>query len=355
MASAIEGRPPSGGEPRAPLRIDLKRVLLMLVVGVGVALLLLRLVDERQAFRQLASAHTGFIALAVIAESLRYLAVALYTQKLVHFLRIHIPLWPMVELMFAGGSANRIVSTGGAAGIYVRYRFFDNYGLSLGSLAVVLILQNLMTGAILFVTFCLGLLYLLNRRLLGPAQLLVAGAMFFAMLSIFGVAVALYRRPALLRRAMDRLARIVDLPVSKVARKSSYNPAALLQSIDRFYEAVAVARRNPLETAKAMAYGILTLFSDIACLYFVFFALGFPIRPDVLIVGYVITNYIVSILLMPEGIGITELSLTAVYASLGVPSSTVVAATLLFRLIAFWLPIGTGLLAMWDLHRKSLF
>jgi len=326
----------------------------MLVVGVGVALLLLRLVDEREAFQQLASAHTGFVVLAVLAESLRYLAVALYTQKLVHFLGSHIPLWPMVELMFAGGSANRIVSAGGAAGIYVRYRLFDRYGLSLGSLAVVLILQNLMTGAILFLTLCLGLLYLLGRHLLGPAQLLVAGAMLALMVAIFATAIFLYRRPARLARVLDRLARFVDVPVSRVARRSIYNSASLLQSIDRFYEAVEVARRNPLETAQALVYGVLTLFSDIASLYFVFYALGFPIRLDVLIVGYVITNYIISILLMPEGIGITELSLSAVYAGLGVPPSTVVVATLLFRLIAFWLPIGTGLLAMWDLHRKSL-
>jgi uncharacterized protein (TIRG00374 family) len=98
----------------------------------------------------------------------------------------------------------------------------------------------------------------------------------------------------------------------------------------------------------------MTLFSDIVCLFFVFHALGFPIKLDVLVVGYVITNYIISLLLMPEGIGVTEVSLTAVYASMGVPGSIVVVATLLFRFIAFWLPIGVGLLAMWDLRRKSL-
>ena len=354
METTAGGAPPDSGGLRAPLRLDLKKLALMLVIGIGVALLLMRLVGEREAVALLASAQAHFVFLAIVAQSLRYLAVALYTQKLLHFLGHHIPLWPFVELMFAGGSANRIVSAGGAAGIYVRYRFFDKYGLSLGSLAVVLILQNLMTGIILLVTFCLGLLYLLNRHLLGSMQLLVAGAMLGVMLSIFVTAVMLYRRPAQLRRVLDRLARIADLPISKIARKSTYDPAGLLQSVEHFYGAVEVARRNPWETGKALVYGVLTLFSDIASLYFVFYALGFAIKLDVLIVGYVLTNYISSILLMPEGIGVTELSLTAVYASLGVPSGTVVVATLLFRFIAFWLPIGTGLLATWDLRRRSL-
>jgi uncharacterized protein (TIRG00374 family) len=352
--AAVKSPPPDRSDLEAPLRVDLKKLLLILVVGVGVALLLLRLVGEREALGLLASAQSRYVVLAVVAEGLRYLAVALYTQKLLHFLGRHIGLWPFVELMFAGGSANRIVSAGGAAGIYVRYRFFDKHGLPLGSLAVVLILQNLMTGAILFTSLCVGLIYLLNRQLIGVTQVALAVAMLTLMVGLFLVSVVLYRRPLLLRRTLDRIARIFDAPFTRIARRSIYSPLGLSQSVDNFYAAVTMARRKPLETGKALVYGLLTLFSDIASLYFVFYALRFPIRLDVLIVGYVITNYIISILLMPEGIGVTEASLTAVYVSLGIPSGTVVVATLLFRFIAFWLPIGVGLLAMWNLRRESL-
>jgi uncharacterized protein (TIRG00374 family) len=351
---AAKGSPPDSGELETPLRLDLRKLLLLLIVGVGVALLLLRLAGEREAVAMLASARADFVLLAVAAEGLRYVAVALYTQKLLHFLGHHIRLWPFVELMFAGGSVNRIVSAGGAAGIYVRYRFFDRHGLSLGNLAVVLILQNLMTGVILFTSLCLALTYLLSRQLIGATQLRVAVGMLALMLGLFFSAVVLCRRPVLLRRSLDFTARLIDVPVRKIARRSIYNPTGLTESIDNFYEAIEVARRKPLETCKALAYGVLTLFSDIASLYFVFYALGFPIKLDVLIVGYVITNYIISILLMPEGIGVTEASLTAVYSSLGIPSSIAVVATLVFRFIAFWLPIGVGLVALWDLRRQEL-
>jgi len=341
-------------ELEAPLRIDYKKLLLMVLVGVGVALLLMRLVGEREALALIGAARTEFVILAVIAEALRYLAVALYTQKLLHFLGHHIPLWPFVELMFAAGSANRIVSAGGAAGIYVRYRFFDKHGLSFGSLAIVLTLQNLMTGVILLSTFIMGLLYMLSRELLGMTQLLVGTAMLSVMLALMALAVALYRHPRQLKRFLAGLVKLVDAPISKFAGRSAYDPKELLRTVKNLYEAVGVARNEPLETAKAFLYGVMTLFSAILCLYFVFHALGFPIRLDVLVVGYVITNYVVSLLLMPEGIGVTEISLSAIYVSLGVPTSIVVVATLLFRFIAFWLPIGVGLLAMWDLRRKSL-
>jgi uncharacterized protein (TIRG00374 family) len=345
---------PESEEIEAPLKVDFRKLFLILVIGVGVGLLLVRLVGEREALTLLGSASTGFVALAVFAESLRYVAVALYTQKLLHFLGRHIPLWPFLELMFAGGSANRIVSAGGVAGIYVRYRFFDKHGLSLGSLAVVLILQNLMTGVILFTTLCLGLLYLLTHRLLGVEQFLVAAAMLCLMLGLFLASIMLYRRPVQLKRGLDRLTKLVDAPISKVVGRTLYNPEGLAQSIDNFYKAVEAARSKPLETGKALVYGLLTLFSDIASLYFVFRALGFAISLDVMVVGYVITNYVISLLLMPEGIGITEVSLATIYTSLGVPSATVVVATLLFRFIAFWLPIGIGLIAMWHLRRKAL-
>ncbi len=353
MQTAVTEAPPEGEDVEAPLKVDFKKLFLILAVGIGVALLLVRLVGEREAVRLLGSAHTGFVALAVLAESLRYVAVALYTQKLLHFLGRHIPLWPFLELMFAGGSANRIVSAGGVAGIYVRYRFFDKHGLSMGNLAVVLILQNIMTGVILFTTLCLGLLYLLSRRLLGMEQFLVAAAMLCLMLGLFVASIVLYRRPAQLKRALDRLSQTVAAPINKVTGRSLYNPDGLATGIDNFYKAVEVARSKPLETGKALIYGLLTLFSDIASLYFVFRALGFAISFDVLVVGYVVTNYVISLLLMPEGIGITEVSLATVYTSLGVPSAMVVVATLLFRFIAFWLPIGVGLVALWHLRRRA--
>jgi uncharacterized protein (TIRG00374 family) len=339
---------------KAPLKIDFKKLLLMLIVGVGVALLLLRLVGEREALAALQQAKTEFVILAVIAESLRYLTVALYTQKLLHFLGHHIGLWPFVELMFAGGAANRIVSAGGTAGIYVRYRFFDRHGLSLGSLIIVLTLQNLMTALILLITFFLGILYLLTHRLIGTTQLLVAASMLFLMSSLALSCILLYRDPRQLKRFLASLAKLIDVPVRKITKRSIYNAKELVLGVNNLYRAIEVAQTKPLETGKALAYGVMTLFADILSLFFVFHALGFAIRLDVLVVGYIITNYVVSLLLMPEGIGITELSLSAVYTSLGVPSGTVVVATLLFRFIAFWVPIGVGLLAMWDLRRKSL-
>jgi uncharacterized protein (TIRG00374 family) len=343
-----------GEELRAPLKIDLRKLLYLLIIGVGVGLLLIKLAGEDEALAVLRGARTDFVVLAVTAECLRYVAVALYTQKLLHFLGHHIGLWSFLELMLGGGSANRIVSAGGVAGIYIRYRFFEKHGLSFGSLAIVLILQNLMTGVILFSTFLLGLLYLLSRRLLGVTQLLVVGAIVCLILVLLSACVLLYRNPRKLKRFLASLAKLVDVPLKRFTKKGIYSPREVVRSTERFYQAIGMARKKPLETSKALLYGVINLFADVFALYFVFHALGFPIRFDVMVVGYVITNYMISLLLMPEGIGITELSLGAVYASFGIPSGVVVVATLLFRFISFWLPIPLGLLATWDLYRKSL-
>lgn len=350
----MRGTANTSQELEAPLSIDYKKLLLIVIVAVGVALLLIRLAGEREALALLGTTKTEFVVLAILAESLRYLAVALYTQKLLHFLGHHIPLWPFLELMFAGGSANRIVSAGGAAGIYVRYRFFDRHSLSLGSLAIVLTMQNVMTGAILLSTFVVGLAYMVARELLSMTEILVGVAILCLVLTLVATFLACYRRPRQLKRLLARLARLIDAPMERLAKRSFYNAREVVRTVDNLYAAVEMARHNPVETVKALCYGVMTLFSDILALYFVFHALGFPIKLGILIVGYIVTNYVVSLLLMPEGIGVTELSLSAVYGSLGVPASTVVVTTLLFRFVAFWLPIAAGLLAMWDLRRKSL-
>ncbi len=49
--------------------------------------------------------------------------------------------------------------------------------------------------------------------------------------------------------------------------------------------------------------------------------------------------------LTPGGLGFVEAGLTAVLVLAGVPAAVAISATLLYRLVSFWLPIPIGLVA----------
>ena len=54
----------------------------------------------------------------------------------------------------------------------------------------------------------------------------------------------------------------------------------------------------------------------------------------------------------PGGLGFVESGLTALLVVIGVPVDVSVIATLLYRLVSFWLPIPIGVLAWagWRVH-----
>ncbi len=48
----------------------------------------------------------------------------------------------------------------------------------------------------------------------------------------------------------------------------------------------------------------------------------------------------------PSGVGVTEGGMIVTFTSLGVPLETAVAGALLFRLVAFWLPMVAGFISL---------
>jgi len=337
-----------------PPRFDGKRLLLFALLGSLAILLLLRLAGVSEGWEIFKRAKTEFILLALAAESLRYLGVALLTQIIVGFLGRRIELLPTLGAIFAGSSVNRLLYAGGIGGMYVRYRYLEKNDLSLGAVSVLFFLQYIISALVLLATFILGLLYLLTHRGLTPQEILASGVIVVAVLGVMGYFVRLCRKRKKLEKMLLSLHRKVSSFLLWFFRRSFFSEAGLKAAIRRLYQSIRVARKHPWEVLGAFACGALTLFADILCLYFAFSALGFQIHPGTVLVGYTVANYAGAISMLPDGIVATEGSLALVYSSLAVPQKVAAMAILLFRLISYWLPIPLGFLALWILRRRSL-
>lgn len=334
--------------------IDYKRLFFFALLGSLAILLLLRLAGASEGWDIFRRAKMEFILLALAAECLRYLGVALHTQIIVGFLGQRIALLPTLAAMVAGSSVNRLLSAGGIGGMYVRYRYLEKNDLSLGSVSVLFFLQNIISALVLLGTFILGLLYLLSHRGLTLQEVLASGVIVVAVLGALGYLVRLYQEREKLEKILLSLYRKVSGFFGRLFRRRFFSEAGLKTTIRRLYQSISVARNHPSEVLGAFACGALTLFADILCLYFAFSALGFEIHPGTVVVGYTVANYAGAISMLPDGIVVTEGSLALVYSSLAVPQKIAAMAILIFRLISYWLPIPLGFLALWTLRRRSL-
>jgi uncharacterized protein (TIRG00374 family) len=335
-------------------RRDYKRLLFFALLGSLAILLLLRLTGVSEGWEIFKRAKREFILLALAAESLRYLGVALLTQIIAGFLGQRIKLLPTLAATFAGSSVNRLLYAGGIGGMYVRYRYLEKNDLSLGSVSVLFFLQYIVSALVLLGTFTLGLLYLLTHRGLTLQEVLASGVIVVAVLGALGYLVRLYQERQKFEKMLLSLYRKTSSFLGRLFSRRFFSEASLRTAIRRLYRSIRVARNHPREVLGAFACGALTLFADILCLYFAFSALGFEIHPGTILVGYTVANYAGAISMLPDGIVVTEGSLALVYSSLAVPQKIAAMAILLFRLISYWLPIPLGFLALWILRRRSL-
>jgi uncharacterized membrane protein YbhN (UPF0104 family) len=72
-----------------------------------------------------------------------------------------------------------------------------------------------------------------------------------------------------------------------------------------------------------------------------------------LLVANTLTSLLSGIVPVPGGIGVTEATTTTLLVAMGIPQSPALAATLMFRIISFYLPPAWGVLAMRSLKRNG--
>jgi uncharacterized protein (TIRG00374 family) len=92
---------------------------------------------------------------------------------------------------------------------------------------------------------------------------------------------------------------------------------------------------------------------DFAALVAALTALGAHARPSQVMMVYAVAQALALIPLTPGGLGFVESGMTTLLVLIGVTADQAVVGTLLYRLIAFWLPIPLGALA-WAGWRLNL-
>jgi uncharacterized membrane protein YbhN (UPF0104 family) len=92
---------------------------------------------------------------------------------------------------------------------------------------------------------------------------------------------------------------------------------------------------------------------DYAALVVALTALGAHARPSEVMMAYAVAQALALIPLTPGGLGFVDAGLTTLLVLIGVTADQAVVGTLLYRLMAFWLPIPLGALA-WAGWRTNL-
>jgi uncharacterized protein (TIRG00374 family) len=244
----------------------------------------------------------------------------------------------------AGTAASRVVPGGAATGGVVQARLLIQAGEPPAAVASALAGVGLITTAVLLLLPILTVPALLIGP--PPAEQLQLGLVvsLIVAVAIVGVGVTVLLWP----RVLSVVGRLVGHVLHRVRPSTTADSVALLLSAQRARVAAAFAGRWWLAVFLAAANRMF----DYAALVAALTAFGVHVRPSEVLLAFVVAQALALVPITPGGLGFVESGLTALLVVIGVPVDVSVIATLLYRLVSFWLPIPIGVLAWagWRIH-----
>jgi uncharacterized protein (TIRG00374 family) len=250
----------------------------------------------------------------------------------------------VASAQLAGSAASKVVPGGAATGGAVQGKLLIQAGEPGAAVASALAGVALITTAVLLLLPVLTIPALLIGP--PPEEELRLGLLVSLVVAvvIVGVGVTVLTWP----RVLTTTGRLVGHVLHRVRPSVTADSMATLLTAQRARVAAAFQGRWWLAVFLAAANRMF----DYAALVAALAAFGVHARPSEVLLAYVVAQALAIVPITPGGLGFVESGLTALLVVIGVPVDVSVIATLLYRLVSFWLPIPIGVLAWagWRVH-----
>ena len=317
------------------------RVVFLIITAICFYVFAPSLGEVFEAWDRLGEVHLFAIVAVLAAEAMSFVCVWILQR-----IALETKDWYAVATtQVAGNAFNRITPGGGSTGTALQVRMLKDAGFPTASTATALTVQSiLVSGAVLAMPLvCIPLVLFAGLDVPGDladgawigagvfAVLLAIGALFFGSRT---VACKLGNGIQKVANAFPR-----ETPLRGLGEK-------LLKERDQVRDRLGA--QWPMAVASAVGRWGFEYFALLITLY----AIGAEPNPWLVLLAFVFASVLSMIPFTPGGLGFVEAGLTGALALAGINAAEAVLATLVFRLVTFWLPIPIGLVAAWLFRRR---
>jgi len=347
--------PPVPSRPERPQAASERHrwIVVLLILGLASTLILTSFTGRAETFALLLNANLVFVAGIIAFQVLRYVAMTVSIRVIAAIVAVRAPFVELFEVVVAAQAANRTF-IGGAAGLAIRLAFFVKRGMHSGTFVAVEGIEDAVSLVAVALLFLSGLGLVLVSGAGAGIRLDVIAAFIAGVIVLTAAVITLLRHRAWVERAADALARVVQATIGRLARRNWYSPERVQGGVADLYRAFALARRDPVRVLISFFCALGRLGCDWIALYFAFRAVGYDISPGAVLLIFIVSTSVATLAIVPGQIGVMETTLAVMATALGVPPPVAVGASLLYRLISFWLPIPFGYAFAWNLEKRGL-
>jgi putative heme transporter len=341
--------PANDGHRLAEMPIFTTRRLIQTVVAVfillgGIYFLFPKLIGLGDSLERLDEADPVWIAVAIVFNVAAYATYFALFKAVVGGDALRLRWRETYEINMAGVAGTLLFSAGGAGGVAVTYWALRKAGMQRRDVArrmVAFVTLHYAFYPIALIVF--GILLrtgVLNGK--SSVELTIIPAAVAGFLLIVGVLITLI--PA---DAEERLARFAHTDKHRQwLRTAGKVPATLGEGFRYALSLFTHPSRGGLAVIGAAGYWAFS----IGVLWASFHAFGVQVPLAVVVQGYFLGMVANLFPLAPAGVGAVDAGMIGAFVLFGIPEETVFPAVLIFRLVAFWMPIPPGILAFFQLR-----
>jgi uncharacterized protein (TIRG00374 family) len=336
------------GEDGAPSFFQDPRRLVMTGLGVLAMFAIIyvalpNVIGLQDAIDKFSEGEWQWIAVAVGFNALAFAAYVALFRGVIGENLVHLDWRESYQITMAGLAASRLLSAGGAGGVLLSYWALRKAGMQRAEAArrMVAFLVVLYSFYVLAVIVC-GVL--LRAGVLpgeAPVSVTVVPAAIAGGIGLAVVLIALIPGDLQGRVTFSGNSRIM-----KLVAKLSAVPATISTGVRTALGFVRSPSKGGLAVSGAVGFWA----ANIGILWASFMAFGEAVPIGVIVMGFFV-GMAANLAPDPAGVGAVDGGLIGAFVIFGLPASTVIAAVLIYRLIAFWLPLPPGIVAFLQLRR----
>lgn len=306
-------------------------IVIVVIIALFVIAVLSRIAELGKIGQLLEQASIGWLIVALVAQFLAFLFLGALYKSIVSISSKKektgkVSLWYFFKVNIAMVFADYAIPSFSASSNVLLYHATRKYAVHKERSSLVIAFNVFLNFTFFFLVFIAALFYLVVS---GKYQRIL-----FWPTIIFIILFVLINR-ILWTKAGERHFKLI---FSKLLGKWPRAKKRFLRVVGDFYKA-----KKHVGAKDMSLFVIYTLFSyifRIAAIGFIFLSLSYNINIGILAIGYVLATALA--LISYIRVGVYEGSMVFAYSTMGVPLSIAVAATLLYRVISFWIPFVIG-------------
>lgn len=322
-----------------------RRALVGAALAGGVALLILPVAfsDGRRLLEIVSSVRPEGLVASVLLTVLSYLAMSRSYQGIACAAGVDLPFREWVRITLVSNTANYLVTTAGLSGFAVRMYLLSQRGVRPGRAVLISLVQTFLTNLTLLAFIFIGFATLVARHYLPEGTLVGASVVLATLTAVLLYAAALVLNRDLRRRTLFAFADGIHRLLRRLSPRWTPGRLKLWRFQHNLNEGFDFLLSRKDRIVAPTLWITLDWVLTLAILWVAFHAVGHPVSPGIVIVGFAVGVIVSLASLVPGGLGIMESSMTAVFVSLGVPLEPAVVVVLIFRLVYYVLPLCMSL------------